>query len=179
MIRHPEIKPSPNGARAGARSRQSKQATVRRGCRGYLDIKTAKMHIDNLSRNLVQHPDRFDVIVSSNLFGDVLAISVRRSRGALGLAPSASLNPERKYASLFEPVHGSAPDIFGKGIANPIAQAWAGAMMLDHLGQAGAAKENVSAIAKLLAARDAPKTPDLGGNAKTQDVAKVLVEQFI
>ena len=179
MIRHPEIKPSPNGARAGARSRQSKQATFRRGCQGLPGHKDGE--------DAHRQPEQEPGAASRSVRRDRQLKPVRRRigdfgaaiAGALGLAPSASLNPERKYASLFEPVHGSAPDIFGKGIANPIAQAWAGAMMLDHLGQAGAAKENVSAIAKLLAARDAPKTPDLGGNAKTQDVAKALVEQFI
>lgn len=123
--------------------------------RDYPNVETAKMHIDNFSANLVQHPDRFDVIIGTNLFGDMLA--------------------DLGYASMFEPVHGSAPDIFGQDIANPIAQLWAASMMLDHLGLGGAATEAMNAISKLLASKDAPKTPDLGGNAKTQDVANWLV----
>lgn len=144
--------------------------------RDYPDVATAKMHIDNLSANLVQHPDRFDVIVGTNLFGDMLADLGAAVAGSMGLAPSASLNPEREYASMFEPVHGSAPDIFGQGIANPIAQVWAASMMLDHLGQSDAAAETMAAITKLLASKDGPKTPDLGGNAKTKDVASALVD---
>ena len=131
--------------------------------------------IDILTAQFVQHPDRFDVVVGSNLFGDILSDLGPAIAGSLGLAPSANLNPEREYPSMFEPVHGSAPDIAGQGIANPIAQIWSGAMMLDHLGQSEAAAAVVGAIARLLAAPDAPKTPDLGGAATTKDIAKAII----
>ena len=141
----------------------------------YPDIKTDKYHIDILTAQFVAHPDHFDVVVGSNLFGDILTDLGPAIAGSLGLAPSANLNPEGDYPSMFEPVHGSAPDIVGKGIANPIAQIWSGAMMLDQLGQPEAASSIVSAIEALLASKDAPKTPDLGGNAKTGDITKALI----
>ncbi len=141
----------------------------------YPDVSTAQYHIDILTARFVQRPDTFDVVVASNLFGDILTDLGPAIAGSLGLAPSANLNPEREYPSMFEPVHGSAPDIMGKGIANPIAQVWAGAMMLEHLGHKDAAGEVVGAIEAVLASRDAPKTPDLGGNARTRDVADALL----
>ena len=141
----------------------------------YPDVSTDKYHIDILTAQLVMHPDRFDVIVGSNLFGDILTDLGPAIAGSLGLAPSANLNPEGDYPSMFEPVHGSAPDIVGKGIANPIAQIWSGAMMLDQLGQPEAASSIVSAIETLLASKNAPRTPDLGGNARTRDITKALI----
>jgi tartrate dehydrogenase/decarboxylase/D-malate dehydrogenase len=141
----------------------------------YPDVRTDKFHIDILTAHLVQHPDRFDVIVASNLFGDILTDLGPAIAGSLGLAPSANLNPEKEYPSMFEPVHGSAPDIAGQGIANPIAQIWAGAMMLDHLGHADAAEEVVAAIEAVLASHGAPKTPDLGGRAKTKDMTEAIL----
>ena len=141
----------------------------------YPDVSTDKYHIDILTARFVQHPDKLDVVVGSNLFGDILTDLGPAVAGSLGLAPSANLNPERECPSMFEPVHGSAPDIVGQGIANPIATVWAGAMMLEHLGHPDAAHEVVGAIEALLASKDAPKTPDLGGNAKTKDIAEALV----
>jgi tartrate dehydrogenase/decarboxylase/D-malate dehydrogenase len=107
--------------------------------------------------------------VGSNLFGDILTDLGPAIAGSLGLAPSANLNPEKEYPSMFEPVHGSAPDIVGKGIANPIATVWAGAMLLEHLGHEGAAEDVLAAIETVLSSSDAPKTPDLGGKATTKD----------
>ena len=141
----------------------------------YPDVRTDKYHIDILTAQFVAHPDRFDVVVGSNLFGDILTDLGPAIAGSLGLAPSANLNPEGDYPSMFEPVHGSAPDIYGKGIANPIAQIWSGAMMLDQLGQPQAAASIVSAIETLLASKDAPKTPDLGGTARTSDISRAVI----
>ena len=107
----------------------------------YPDVATAKYHIDILTAHFVQHPDRFDVVVGSNLFGDILSDLGPALVGSIGLAPSANINPEREFPSMFEPVHGSAPDIAGRGIANPIGQIWSAAMMLDHLGQKAAAQK--------------------------------------
>src|SRR5262249_13409779 len=106
---------------------------------GYPDVKTAQYHIDILAAHFVQHPDWFDVVVASNLFGDILSDLGPAIAGSIGLAPGGNINPEKEYPSMFEPVHGSAPDIAGKGIANPIAQVWTGAMMLEHLGHPEAA----------------------------------------
>src|SRR5208337_1534663 len=103
------------------------------------DVRVDKFHIDILTANFVQHPDWFDVVVGSNLFGDILSDLGPACAGTIGIAPAANINPERKYPSLFEPVHGSAPDIAGQGVANPIGQIWCGAMMLDHLGYPDAA----------------------------------------
>ena len=130
--------------------------------KGYPDIRTDQFHIDILSAHFVQRPERFDVVVGSNLFGDILSDLGPAVCGTIGIAPSANLNPERTFPSLFEPVHGSAPDIAGKGIANPIGQIWSGALMLDFLGYKDAANAIVAAIERVLADKDAPKTPDLG-----------------
>ena len=140
----------------------------------YPDVRVDQYHIDILTAHFVQHPDWFDVVVGSNLFGDILSDLGPACTGTIGIAPSANLNPERKYPSMFEPVHGSAPDIEGLGIANPIGQIWSGALMLEHLGQAEAAAAVVGAIETVLA--NGPRTPDMGGNAKTQDVGKAIAE---
>jgi tartrate dehydrogenase/decarboxylase/D-malate dehydrogenase len=141
----------------------------------YPDIDTDQYHIDILTANFVLHPDWFDVVVGSNLFGDILSDLGPAVAGSIGLAPSGNINPEKNHPSMFEPVHGSAPDIAGKGVANPIAQVWSGAMMLEHLGEAAAAAAVVAAIESLL--RDGgPRTRDLGGNAGTEDVGKALAE---
>jgi tartrate dehydrogenase/decarboxylase/D-malate dehydrogenase len=143
----------------------------------YPDVKTDKFHIDILTANFVQHPDWFDVVVGSNLFGDILSDLGPACTGTIGIAPSANLNPERVFPSLFEPVHGSAPDIYGKGIANPIGQIWAAAMMLEHLGHADAGAAIVKAIETVLDPKSgAPRTPDLGGTAKTVDLGKAIAE---
>jgi tartrate dehydrogenase/decarboxylase/D-malate dehydrogenase len=142
--------------------------------RSYPDVKVDKFHIDILTAHFVRHPDWFDVVVASNLFGDILSDLGPACTGTIGIAPSANINPERKFPSLFEPVHGSAPDIAGQGIANPIGQIWSGAMMLDHLGHAAAHDAIVRAIEKVTA--DGPRTPDMGGKASTSDVGKAVVD---
>ncbi len=121
------------------------------------------------------HPDWFDVVVGSNLFGDILSDLGPAVAGTIGIAPSANINPEREYPSMFEPVHGSAPDIAGKGIANPIGQIWSGAMMLEHLGHADAASAIETAIESVLGEKSL-LTPDMGGRAKTQDLGKAIAE---
>ncbi len=138
-------------------------------------IETDQFHIDILVAHFVAHPDWFDVVVGSNLFGDILSDLGPAVAGSIGLAASGNINPERDHPSMFEPVHGSAPDIYGRKIANPIAQIWSGAMMLGHLGHADAEAAIVEAIAALLAS-DGPKTADLGGAAGTEDVGRALAE---
>ena len=144
----------------------------------YPEIRTDQFHIDILSAHFVQRPERFDVVVGSNLFGDILSDLGPAVCGTIGIAPSANLNPERTFPSLFEPVHGSAPDIAGKGIANPIGQIWSGALMLDFLGYKSAADAVVAAIERVLADKDAPKTPDLGGRATTVDLGRAIAEHI-
>ena len=141
----------------------------------YPEVRTDKYHIDILTAHFVRNPDWFDVVVGSNLFGDILSDLGPAVTGTIGIAPSANLNPERDAPSMFEPVHGSAPDIAGQGIANPIGQIWSGAMMLDHLGQAEAGAAIVAAIEKVLAA-GAPRTPDLGGRASTAELGTAIAE---
>jgi tartrate dehydrogenase/decarboxylase/D-malate dehydrogenase len=133
-------------------------------------------HIDILTAHFVQHPDWFDVVVASNLFGDILSDLGPACTGTIGIAPSANLNPERRHPSLFEPVHGSAPDIAGRGIANPIGQIWSGALMLDFLGCRAAHDDILRAIRDVLAAgpNGAPLTPDLGGRAGTRDLGAAI-----
>lgn len=141
----------------------------------YPEVRTDQYHIDILCAHFVQHPDWFDVVVGSNLFGDILSDLGPAVAGSIGIAPSANLNPERVFPSMFEPVHGSAPDIAGKHICNPIGQVWSAAMMLDHLGEAEAGAAIVAAIETLL--RDAgPRTRDMGGQAGTEEVGKALAE---
>lgn len=140
----------------------------------YPDVRWDKYHIDILTAHFVQHPDWFDVVVASNLFGDILSDLGPACTGTIGIAPSANLNPERTFPSLFEPVHGSAPDIAGKGIANPIGQIWSASLMLDFLGHAEAAQTVLSAIETVLA--DGPRTRDLGGKASTVEVGRAVAE---
>jgi tartrate dehydrogenase/decarboxylase/D-malate dehydrogenase len=143
--------------------------------KAYPDVTWDKFHIDILTAHFVQRPDAFDVVVASNLFGDILSDLGPACTGTIGIAPSANLNPERLFPSLFEPVHGSAPDIAGKGIANPIGQIWSGAMMLSFLGHQAAHDTILKAIETVLdPASGAPKTPDMGGTARTQDVGKAI-----
>src|SRR5438477_5506470 len=139
----------------------------------YPEIRTDQYHIDILTAHFVRHPDWFDVVVGSNLFGDILSDLGPAVVGSIGIAPSANINPERDYPSMFEPVHGSAPDIAGRGIANPIGQIWSGAMMLDHLGESAAASAVERAIAEVLA-EAGTRTPDLGGNAGTKDLGAAV-----
>jgi len=143
--------------------------------REYPDIRADQYHIDILTANFVLHPDWFDVVVGSNLFGDILSDLGPAVAGTIGFAPSANLNPTREYPSMFEPVHGSAPDIAGKGIANPIAQIWSGAMMLDHLGHPEAAVAVEKAIETVLQTSDV-RTPDMGGRATTIELGKAIEE---
>ena len=140
----------------------------------YPDVKTSQYHIDILTAHFVQHPDWFDVVVGSNLFGDILSDLGPACTGTIGIAPSANLNPERTYPSCFEPVHGSAPDIFGRKIANPIGQIWSGAMMLAHLGHADAEAAIVKAIERVLV--EGPRTRDMGGTASTSEVGRAVAE---
>jgi len=132
-----------------------------------------KYHIDILTAHFVLNPDRFDVVVASNLFGDILSDLGPACAGTIGIAPSANINPERRYPSLFEPVHGSAPDIAGKGIANPIGQIWSAAMMLDHLGETEAAASVLKAIEVTLMDKSRC-TRDVGGNADTSTAGKAI-----
>jgi tartrate dehydrogenase/decarboxylase / D-malate dehydrogenase len=141
--------------------------------RQYPDVKTAQYHIDILTAHFVQHPDWFDVVVGSNLFGDILSDLGPAIAGSIGLAPGGNINPEKEHPSMFEPVHGSAPDIAGKGIANPIAQIWTGAMLLEHLGHAAAAQAIVRAI-ETVVADGKTVTRDLGGKASTREAGDAL-----
>ena len=143
----------------------------------YPDIETAKFHIDILVARFVTNPDWFDVVVGSNLFGDILSDLGPGITGTIAIAPSGNINPEREYPSMFEPVHGSAPDIAGKGIANPIGTVWCASMMLDHLGHTEAAADMIRAIENLLKG-DGPKTPDMGGKASTEEMCRALEEEL-
>jgi tartrate dehydrogenase/decarboxylase/D-malate dehydrogenase len=138
------------------------------------DVRVDQFHIDILTAHFVQHPDWFDVVVASNLFGDILSDLGPAIAGGIGLAPSANINPERDYPSMFEPVHGSAPDIAGRGVANPVAQIWSGAMMLDHLGERDAAAAVLGAIAHVLEAGRV-LSRDLGGTATTTEMAGAIM----
>jgi tartrate dehydrogenase/decarboxylase / D-malate dehydrogenase len=142
--------------------------------RRYPGVRADQFHIDILAAHFVQRPDWFDVVVGSNLFGDILSDLGPAVCGTIGIAPSANINPERDYPSLFEPVHGSAPDISGKGIANPIGQIWSGALMLEHLGHPGAAAAVLAAIERVLADPSAPRTPDIGGKATTAELGRAI-----
>jgi tartrate dehydrogenase/decarboxylase / D-malate dehydrogenase len=153
-------------------------ARVREMRGSYPDVEVDQFHIDILTAHFVQHPDWFDVVVASNLFGDILSDLGPACTGTLGIAPSANINPERRHPSLFEPVHGSAPDIAGRGIANPIGQIWCGAMMLEHLGQAEAGGAILTAIETVLARgpEAAPLTPDMGGTGTTESLGAAVAE---
>jgi tartrate dehydrogenase/decarboxylase/D-malate dehydrogenase len=140
----------------------------------YPDVRADSYHIDILSAHFVQNPDRFDVVVASNLFGDILSDLGPACTGTVAIAPSANLNPEREFPSMFEPVHGSAPDIYGRNIANPIGQIWSGALMLKHLGHDDAGDAILRAIETVL--KDGPRTRDIGGQASTQEAGKAIAE---
>jgi tartrate dehydrogenase/decarboxylase/D-malate dehydrogenase len=142
----------------------------------YPDVRTDQFHIDILSAHFVRHPDWFDVVVGSNLFGDILSDLGPAVVGSIGIAPSGNLNPEKEFPSMFEPVHGSAPDIAGKGIANPIAQIWSGAMMLRHLGVSEAADAIENAIAEVLAKSEV-RTADIGGQGTTKEMGAAISQQ--
>ncbi|MDE3114285.1 MAG: tartrate dehydrogenase [Pseudomonadota bacterium] len=141
----------------------------------YPEVRWDKYHIDILAAQFVLHPDRFDVVVASNLFGDILSDLGPACTGTIGVAPSANINPEGKWPSLFEPVHGSAPDIAGLGIANPVGQIWSAALMLEHLGEAAAASAILQAL-ETVVAEPKLRTRDLGGTADTQSCARAVAE---
>jgi tartrate dehydrogenase/decarboxylase/D-malate dehydrogenase len=138
----------------------------------YPEVRADQYHVDILTAQFVLHPEWFDVVVGSNLFGDILSDLGPAVTGTIGIAPSANLNPEREYPSCFEPVHGSAPDIYGRKIANPIGQIWSGAMMLEHLGHPDAAGAIVAAIETVL--KEGPRTRDMGGTASTEELGKAV-----
>jgi tartrate dehydrogenase/decarboxylase/D-malate dehydrogenase len=141
----------------------------------YPQLAMDKQHIDILSARFVLQPERFDVVVASNLFGDILSDLGPACTGTIGLAPSANLNPERRFPSLFEPVHGSAPDIYGRNIANPVGMIWCGALMLDFLGERAAHDAIVAAMEKVLASgRSETLTRDLGGSASTTEMGQAI-----
>ncbi|MEA2816178.1 MAG: tartrate dehydrogenase/decarboxylase / D-malate dehydrogenase, partial [Rhodospirillaceae bacterium] len=143
--------------------------------KNYPEIRADQYHIDILTAHFVRNPDWFDVVVGSNLFGDILSDLGPALTGSIGVAPSGNINPERKFPSMFEPVHGSAPDIAGKFIANPIGQIWSGAMMVRHLGYPEAAEAIERAIAASLV-EGGPRTRDLGGNGDTKTVGSAIAE---
>jgi len=141
--------------------------------KSYPGVEIDQYHIDILTANFVRMPDHFDTVVGSNLFGDILSDLGPACTGTIAIAPSANLNPAKEFPSMFEPVHGSAPDIAGMGIANPIGMIWAGAMMLDHLGHRDAHDTIMTAIENTL--RDgASLTPDMGGKADTEGLGKAI-----
>lgn len=142
------------------------------------DVPWRQEHIDALVAKLVLRPGDFDVIVGSNLFGDILSDLAAAIAGSIGIAPAANLNPEREHPSMFEPVHGSAPDIAGQGVANPLGALWSAAMMLDHLGQPAAAADLMAGIERTLA-DGTTRTPDLGGTATTDEMADAVIARFL
>ena len=148
---------------------------VKEMAKNYPDVKWNQFHIDILTAHFVMNPDKFNVVVASNLFGDILSDLGPACTGTIGIAPSGNINPERKFPSVFEPVHGSAPDIYGQGIANPIGQIWSGAMMLEHLGEPEAAQAIVKAIEKVLA-EPKLRTRDLKGPADTVTCGKAVAD---
>ncbi|MEQ6916243.1 tartrate dehydrogenase [Halomonas aquatica] len=147
--------------------------------KNYPEVSVDQFHIDILTANFVMHPDWFDVVVASNLFGDILSDLGPACTGTIGVAPSANINPDGIFPSLFEPVHGSAPDIAGRGIANPIGQVWSAAMMLEHLGHQDAGKAIVDAFEAVLAEGDkAVLTPDVSGHGTTETLGRAIAERI-
>jgi tartrate dehydrogenase/decarboxylase / D-malate dehydrogenase len=142
--------------------------------REYPEVRTDQYHIDILAARFVMSPERFDVVVGSNLFGDILSDLGPGVTGTIAVAPSANINPERRFPSMFEPVHGSAPDIAGRGIANPIGQIWSASMMLEHLGETTAARVIMAAIESVLSSANSPLTPDLGGRGTTAELGAAV-----
>jgi tartrate dehydrogenase/decarboxylase/D-malate dehydrogenase len=143
----------------------------------YPAVEYRKYHVDALAARMVTHPQTLDVIVASNLFGDILTDIGAAVSGSLGVAPGANINPEREYPSMFEPIHGSAPDIAGKGIANPIGAIWAGALMLDHLGHHDLHDRIVAGIERVVSGGKV-RTPDLGGTATTAEMMKAVAAEI-
>jgi len=145
--------------------------------RDFPTVDYRKYHVDALAARMVTHPQTLDVIVASNLFGDILTDIGSAISGSLGIAPGANINPTRAFPSMFEPIHGSAPDIAGKGIANPIGAIWAGALMLDHLGHKNLHDRILGAIERVVAGGKV-RTPDLGGSSKTKEMADAIVSEI-
>lgn len=146
----------------------------------YEDVSVEKYHIDILTAHFVQRPQIFDVVVGSNLFGDILSDLGPACAGTIGIAPSGNLNPEGKFPSLFEPVHGSAPDIAGKGIANPVGMIWAGQMMLEHFGYQDAAAAILKSIENVLAkSEESVITADIGGKGTTESLGKAIEQEIL
>lgn len=145
----------------------------------YPDVLADQYHIDILAARFVMSPERFDVVVGSNLFGDILSDLGPGITGTIAVAPSANINPERRYPSMFEPVHGSAPDIAGQGIANPLGQIWSAAMMLEHLGENEAGAAILNAMESVLGSANPPLTPDLGGRASTSELGEAVAAQLL
>lgn len=143
----------------------------------YPDVELTRYHVDALAALLVLDPSRFDVVLGSNLFGDILSDLTAALAGSIGIAPCGNLDPSRRHPSMFEPIHGSAPDIVGRGIANPLGQIWSSAMMLEHLGEPAAATRIVRAIESVLAA--GVKTPDLGGDYGTEAVTDAVIAEYL
>lgn len=143
----------------------------------YPDVRTDAFHIDALAAFFVTRPESFDVVVGSNLFGDILSDLAAAVMGGIGMAPAANLNPERQFPSMFEPVHGSAPDIAGRGIANPVGQIWTAKMLLDHIGREELGQALLDSIEAVLA-EGRVRTPDLGGRASTSEMADAIIETF-
>lgn len=143
----------------------------------YSEVQTEKWHVDAMAARFITHPETLDVVVASNLFADILTDLGGALQGSLGMSPSGNLNPERRWPSMFEPIHGSAPDIAGKGIANPIATIWAGSLMLDFLGEGRAARMVMEGIARTVIAGRA-LTPDLGGSARTTEVGDAICDEI-
>jgi len=142
----------------------------------YPHVRTDQYHVDILAARFVMTPERFDVVVGSNLFGDILSDLGPGVTGTIAVAPSANINPERRFPSMFEPVHGSAPDIAGRGIANPVGQIWSASMMLEHLGEGAAAAAIMQAIESVLSVPDGARTPDLGGRASTTQLGTAIAD---
>ena len=144
--------------------------------KGYPGIEASLMHADALAARLVLSPERFDVIVGSNLFGDILSEITAAISGAIGIAPSANLNPEGTFPSLFEPIHGSAPDIAGEGVANPAGAIWAASLLLEHAGHEDAGRRVLAALEAALAS--GARTPDLGGSSSTEEVTEAVISHL-
>jgi len=144
----------------------------------YLDVEYEKLYVDAAAMNFVLHPERFDVTLTTNLFGDILSDLGGALIGSLGLAPSGNINPERQFPSMFEPIHGSAPDIAGRGIANPLATIWSGALMLEHLGEGVAAQRILGSIMAVLQDKDGPRPVDLGGKATTIEIGDAVAQRL-
>jgi tartrate dehydrogenase/decarboxylase/D-malate dehydrogenase len=143
----------------------------------YPDVPTDLFHIDALAAYFVTRPEAFDVVVGSNLFGDILSDLAAAVMGGIGMAPAANLNPEREFPSMFEPVHGSAPDIAGRGIANPVGQIWTAKMLLDHIGKEDLGNALLDSIEAVLAGGTV-RTPDLGGTATTSEMCDAILDEF-